>query len=387
VLASALAAGASIAGAGPVGAAGTPAAARSTGGWLNGVACPTAGECVAVGYALGTDSNGYPLAATRAGSTWATSSPPRPAGSFSAPLVGIACPSARSCFAVGTAWSAATPGDSEPFADRWNLSSWSGTVLPQPAGSKSASLSGISCASAVACVAVGNFQRSLSAGARQFPLVERWNGKSWIAVATLLPAGETSAVLTAVSCPSATACRAVGSDADGAQAFAYYWNGRTWSSAAISAPGDDPILAAISCATTTSCTAVGYTSGASGVETLAEQWSGSSWASSGAADPPQGTGGSELSSVSCIAGDACVAAGEYLENPYTVSFALSEEWNGSTWELLTTPEAPDGSGFFSGVTCVAAGSCEGVGTSWNYDFDNLTFAEGWNGKVWKYQAT
>ena len=46
-------------------------------------------------------------------------------------------------------------------------------------------------------------------------LVEHWNGSTWSTVASPTPGGVAGALLTAVSCPSASACWAVGLTTDG----------------------------------------------------------------------------------------------------------------------------------------------------------------------------
>jgi hypothetical protein len=74
---------------------------------------------------------------------------------------------------------------------------------------------GVSCVSATACVAVG--QKNIKA-ADQLPLAERWNGRRWLIQST--PGAPR---LIAVSCPSRTACAAIGVT-DGAEA----WNGKSW---------------------------------------------------------------------------------------------------------------------------------------------------------------
>jgi hypothetical protein len=79
----------------------------------------------------------------------------------------------------------------------------------------------------VACTAVGEF----GAPAGTLALAERWNGKTWAIQPTPNPPRGNLpgavAYLTAVSCPSATACVAVGQSNAGAL-VAELWNGKTW---------------------------------------------------------------------------------------------------------------------------------------------------------------
>jgi hypothetical protein len=68
--------------------------------------------------------------------------------------------------------------------------------------------SAVSCGSATACTAVGSHAASLSSPG--FALAERWNGRSWRIQRTILPMGAVSSTFTGVSCASAIACTAVG---------------------------------------------------------------------------------------------------------------------------------------------------------------------------------
>src|ERR1051326_4306183 len=68
-------------------------------------------------------------------------------------------------------------------------------------------------------------------------------------------------------------------------------------------------FAAVSCPSQTACTAVGDYYNADGAQvTLAEAWRGGSWAVQPTPDPA-GAGASVLLGVSCAAPDACMAVG------------------------------------------------------------------------------
>src|SRR5215831_13031079 len=96
----------------------------------------------------------------------------------------------------------------------------------------------VSCSSGRACTAVGSHAASLSSPG--FTLAERWNGTRWRIQPTKLPAGAKSGGLTGVSCPSATACTAVGSTPgkapDTSVNLGEAWNGTRWRAQAIPAP-------------------------------------------------------------------------------------------------------------------------------------------------------
>src|SRR5690242_15468802 len=122
-------------------------------------------------------------------------------------------------------------------------------------------LSAVSCTSGRACTAVGSHAASLSSTG--FPLAERWNGTRWRIQPTKLPTGAKSAGLAGVSCPSATACTAVGSTPgttpDTSVNLAESWNGTSWRVQAVPAPkgSTSSLLSGVSCTSPNACTAVG----------------------------------------------------------------------------------------------------------------------------------
>ena len=143
-----------------------------------------------------------------------------------------------------------------------------------PSGSQASTLAGVSCVSATACTAVGNYNN----GTTRVALAEGWNGTKWSIQHTPNPAGGSEIHLLRVSCTSAAACTAVGgySNTTTTVALAERWNGTRWSIQHTPNPagGSDSTLYGVSCASATACTAVGGSfNGTTGV-TLAERWNG-----------------------------------------------------------------------------------------------------------------
>src|SRR5262249_49700269 len=130
----------------------------------------------------------------------------------------------------------------------------------------------VSCSPASSCTAVGSFTDSSGTGAA---LAERWNGTSWAVQSVPNPSGAQSSFLSGVSCTSSTACIAVGSSTLGT--LAEQWNGPAWRLQPPPSPGPPPILLAVSCASSSACTAVGTTDSSGGGVTLAERWNGTKW--------------------------------------------------------------------------------------------------------------
>ena len=89
---------------------------------------------------------------------------------------------------------------------------WSVVPSPNPQVPQG-SLSGVSCTSASACTAVGDYTNTTGT---RVTLAERWNGTSWTIQSTPNPTGAKGSSLSGVSCTSASACTAVGYDVDSA---------------------------------------------------------------------------------------------------------------------------------------------------------------------------
>ena len=173
---------------------------------LSSVSCTSTTACVAAGTYFGTLSEQHPYVEQLQGSTWSTVALPLPTGAVSGALSGVSC-AGSTCQAVG---SMTVTGSSElqPLvASNGGANHWTVAELSPPAPSSvSASLAGVSCATAVACTAVGSFLDTTNA---THALVEGLNSDgSWSPTVGLDLAGTTSATLDAVSCPSL--CVAVG---------------------------------------------------------------------------------------------------------------------------------------------------------------------------------
>jgi hypothetical protein len=320
-------------------------------------------------------------------SGWVIQPAPYPSGSSSSELVGVSCPTASECMAVGNY--ATSAGAERALSERWNGTSWVIRSTPDPdPGTSGDALYAVSCSAAAACTAVG-YQDGLAA-----PLAERWNGTSWTVQPTPVPAGAAYGVtLAGVSCPSATDCTAVGSYTTAAgvqQTLAEQWNGTTWAiqptpSSYSGGAGSGSELAAVSCSSATACTAAGASTKTSGNGlTLAEGWDGSTWAVQSTPNP-SGATNPVFFAVSCPSATACTGTGAayYNNADPVVQDNLAEGRNGTGWALRSppTPPGPTYSGL-AGVSCASATACIAAGFS-----GGVTIAEQWNGSGWTVQST
>jgi hypothetical protein len=188
----------------------------------------------------------------------------------------VSCASASACTAVGS-YSTDEGRPSLTLAERWNGTEWSIQKTPKPTNGSARSLHGVSCVSASVCTAVGSYYN----GTTDVALAERWNGTGWSIQRTSNPTGGSGRSLHGVSCVSASACTAVGNYFNGSAqvTLAERWNGTKWSTQHTPNPtdaSDKTTLGGVSCASGSACTAVGdYVRGVPYVYvTLAERWTG-----------------------------------------------------------------------------------------------------------------
>jgi hypothetical protein len=353
---------------------------------LGGVSClSSSADCMAVGLSLPVDFDfGPTLAELWNGTTWKLQVTPNVTGALPAILNGISCTSSKACIAVGETSNAS--GTDLPLAESWNGTIWKITPTPNPAGSADTELNAVSCTSSTSCTAVGLHVNGSETG---LTLAEVWNGTAWSIQTTPKPAGSTNSALDAVSCASASACTAVGDAYNGQGTevtLAESWNGKTWSVEATPNPAGaaSTLLTGVSCPSPTTCFAVGsdYSSNTESVTTLGEAWNGKSWAIEPTPDP-KGATDSVLTAVSCTSSTACTAVGDSSE------VALAERYNGKTWTIQSIPNP---SNVFpgvtlSGVSCSSPTSCEAVGNYFISDSVDVTLSEAWNGTAWQVQST
>ena len=307
---------------------------------LNGVSCASAVRCIAVGD-YDSPSDNRTLVEAWDGVAWSVVPSPSPGSAVQ--LVGVSCTGANFCVAVGSYGTLAA--GSQTLVESWDGSAW--TVVPSPNPEHGALFNAVSCASPISCIAVGDMGDALTG---YHSLAESWNGSAWTAVPSPNP-GTTSGtnVFTGVSCASATSCVAVGYSGHGTSVqppFVASWDGAHWSVVPSPSPGtiNFNVLYSVSCAGPSTCTAVGSFGPAADVsQGFIEAWGGASWA---LADSPRPSGSSSrLAGVSCTGPAHCVAVGSHQRDPSPggspagVEGSLIESWDGSTWSIAGSPDA------------------------------------------------
>jgi hypothetical protein len=169
---------------------------------LSGVSCTSATSCEATG--AGQDFNA--AAEGWNGTSWSAQTVPAPANGSSPTLTALSCTAPGSCEAVGS-YTSGTTFNQVPLAEVWNGTAWTAQSAPVPAATFTSSLAAVWCASANSCTAAGQYTAISGPSAT---VVEVWNGAAWRLRSTPnhVYAGQNG--LSGVSCAAATACTAVG---------------------------------------------------------------------------------------------------------------------------------------------------------------------------------
>jgi hypothetical protein len=332
------------------------------------------------------------LAPTTAGAAWTIQPVPERSGGTQSALRAVSCPTSTSCTAVGQYFNGSIWG---ALAVEWNGTSWSaGSAIANP-GQKNGNLSGVSCATANHCIAAGSY--GTSAG-KPHDLAEVKEGTLWGVQTTTNP-GEEGNVLEAVSCSSATACTAVGKNANLNLAECGWfscpavwgalgesWRGLAWSTNfSVYNPGlKNGMMNGVSCLSEEFCLGVGNYGNSNG-ETIA--WAASIHPKVQSVNPlmPSGSSFAVLNDVSCLSGPTCFAVGYYKANG--TSTVLAERLVSGGWSMQS-PAIPSGSteAMLLSIDCTSTSYCVAVGWSKNSGM-RVPLAETWNGMTWTVQPT
>ncbi len=312
-----------------------PNAAQQPYSQVNGIACVSAGNCVAVGdYDYGKSNSLEAFIATETRGTWARAFAPRLPGDSSAPvsaqLGAVACTHSGFCEAVGSYQDSSGNVQSmalaKPADGRWHPA----TEITAPASAAAnpdALLTSLTCTGPGTCVTVGNYSVSASRFAAMGAVESRgaWHRATGIA-APHNAVSSTFTAISSVSCPSAGLCIGVGEYAVSAtqsRAMSVTESkGRFSAATEISAVPrgaslrPSTYLLGVSCSSANNCLAVGGGRNKAG-HSVAMYMSRSHghWRAAFLPPPPQaGTGSHELSAlyaVSCAGRDDCTAVGYY----------------------------------------------------------------------------
>jgi hypothetical protein len=326
---------------------------------LFGISCASPGSCVAVGDE-GYSTAQRPLVETLRGGAWkVTASPGTPVAFPVGFLNSVSCISMASCVAAGWA------SDPNGVTDRTLIEtsrggSWKVSRSPNLT-TLSNDLRGISCSSAAACVAVGDYGVSSS----QKTLIETLKRVTWtVATSPSAPSPFTVDFLNGVSCISATHCVAAGfaatSTAMQSRTLIETLGVGGWKitpSPNTASPLNE--LYGISCSSPVSCVAVGDAGTMASQKTLIETLSDGSWR---VTSSPNTTGAlNTLYYARCRSSTTCVAAGYGISSTGTATMTLIETLTQGRWRIARSPNTSSPLNELYGYACAAPTACYAVG--------------------------
>ncbi len=230
-------------------------------------------------------------------------------------LASVSAISANDVWAVG--YTEKNLGDYRTLTEHWDGTSWS--IIPSPnVGSVGDILSGVVAVSANDVWAVGDATVNFSTSQT---LIEHWNGTRWKVISS--PSiNSLENQLSGISALSANDMWTVGSATDNntgsVQTLTEHWNGTQWSIVSSPNPAGQQVsingLQAVAVVSTHDVWAVGYHQNASGnLQTLTEQWNGTQWVV--VTSPNRGTGENQLKGIAHIPGTSKVVAVGFSDAP------------------------------------------------------------------------
>jgi hypothetical protein len=366
----------------PITAPGNAAADPDEG--LYGVACPGHGDCVTGGAYTDVHGNGDAMVVTQARGRWARAVevrlPANAAADPSAEVNGVACPSQGNCVAVG--YYSTTSDHDEGFIVTQSRGAWARALEAQPpknAGSNVALLEAVACTGPGACQAVGYYEDTAKQGeGLVIPEVAgRWRRGSELRTASDFPA-YAGPTVTGIACARAGYCTAVGfyytSDTlpytTGAVAYVEArgkWGEAVKVRAPSNAKPEETGLDEVACVAK-ACLAVGsYELSAAASSAMVASESGGRWhqATEITARPAHATGAG-LDGISCATNTLCLGAGGYGTAAHD-DLALLETWSRGKWGSAGGVSLPANGltsaprDYLFAVGCAADGYCAAVG--------------------------
>jgi hypothetical protein len=261
------------------------------------------------------------------------------------------------------------------WIEHWNGRTWTAAKAPSPA---CGTLHAVTAVAATDVWAVGAVA---TPGGVEQTCIEHWNGKKWSVVASPSP-GAQSNFLEGVTAVGPNDVWAVGNymntglyitPSTPEQTLVLHWNGTTWSvvpspSPSFSAGGAGDSFGAVTAVSGSNLWAVGTTldptSGAA--ETLIERWNGTSW--NVVPSPNPSAQNDVLHGVAAVSGSDIWADGQVQDPTSGYPTPLVEQWNGSSWSVVSSPNP--GSGSPPGGILRGASVDQGSGQVWAVGFSN-----------------
>jgi hypothetical protein len=147
-------------------------------------------------------------------------------------------------------------------------------------------------------------------------------------------------------------------------------------------------LEGVTCSAPSFCVAVGDSEQASLTATLVEQWNGTSWTILPSPNGSTVSGASnQLESVSCAGTAFCQAVGTF-DDGVNPARTLAQSWKGGAWSVVPSPNVSSTEDDnLASVDCFGPTTCSAVGQSNDPTAGFVPLAAVWDGSSWTAVAT
>jgi hypothetical protein len=319
---------------------------------LSSVAAAADNDIWAVGWAFNQSLFAYRTLIERwDGTRWSLVRSPNATSGYNL-LNGVAVVAPNDVWTVGQAANGSTY---KTLVEHWNGVAWSIVPSPNVTGSSNI-LEAISVVAANDIWAVGY---SIDSNFNNHSLTMHWNGTIW-SIVTSPTVNED--ILFGVDAIASNDVWAVGRSQQEARTLTLHWNGSAWS--IVPSPNDsseDNVLFGVAGVASNDVWAVGQ---ACCQKTLAIHWDGTSWRVVPApAFNPNATN-QVLVGVVALSSNDIWTAGQYIVPLQgSAQFTLTENWNGSNWNFVPSPNAQNSNNRLHGITATPNGTLWAVGTT------------------------
>jgi hypothetical protein len=319
---------------------------------LASVAAVTDNDVWTVGWAFNAQLNAYRTITEHwNGTRWSLVRSPNATNGYNF-LNGVSVVTANDVWAVGQAANGSTYNT---LVEHWNGVAWS--IVPSPnVADNSNILEAISVVSANDIWAVGY---SSDSNFNNHPLTIHWNGATW----SIVPSPSVNDdILFGVDAIASNDVWAVGRSQQEARTLTLHWNGSAWS--VVRSPNDsteDNILFGVAAVASNDVWAVGE---ACCEKTLAIHWDGASWSVVPTPDFDPNATNQVLIGIVALSSNNIWTAGQYIVPIQgSAQFTLTENWDGSNWNFVPSPNAQNSNNRLHGITATPNGTLWAVGTT------------------------
>ncbi len=322
---------------------------------LSSVAAVSDNDIWSVGWAWNQQLNAYRTVAEHwDGTRWSMIRTPNATNGYNL-LNGVAVVAANDVWAVGQA---ANGSNYSMMIQHWNGSAWSLVPSPNVSGFSNV-LTAVSVISANDIWAVGYLTDS---DFNNFALTIHWDGATWTVFPTPIIDHD---ILFGVDAVSSNDVWAVGRSKPGgygdARTLTMHWDGTSWSSFPSPNGIGDNIFFGVAAIASNNVWAVGN---AGSLSTLAEHWNGSSWSIVPTPNFNSNATNQVLVGIVALSNNNIWTAGQYIVPVEgSVQHTLTETWNGSSWNFVSSPDKRNSNNRLQGITVTPDGTLWAVGTT------------------------